>query len=59
MGQKTHPIGFRLGFNKEWTSRWFARGNDFARLLHEDLEIKKEIKKLAFPEYWSKGLVPR
>ncbi|HUT07503.1 MAG TPA: 30S ribosomal protein S3, partial [Candidatus Latescibacteria bacterium] len=26
MGQKTHPYGFRLGFNKQWTSRWFAKG---------------------------------
>ncbi|MGB4703648.1 MAG: 30S ribosomal protein S3 [Candidatus Saccharicenans sp.] len=44
MGQKTHPIGFRLGFNKQWTSRWFARGRDYARLLHEDLQIKKAVK---------------
>jgi len=44
VGQKTHPIGFRLGFNKQWTSRWFARGRDYARLLHEDLQIKKAVK---------------
>lgn len=59
MGQKTHPIGFRLGFNKEWTSRWFARGNDFARLLHEDLEIKKEIKKRYYHAGISRVLVER
>lgn len=59
MGQKTHPIGFRLGFNKEWTSRWFARGKEFARLLHEDLEIKKEIKKRYYHAGISRVLVER
>jgi small subunit ribosomal protein S3 len=59
VGQKTHPIGFRLGFNKEWTSRWFARGKEFARLLHEDLEIKKEIKKRYYHAGISRVLVER
>jgi len=45
VGQKTHPIGFRLGFNKQWTSRWFAKGAEYSRLMHEDLKMKKEIKK--------------
>lgn len=44
MGQKTHPYGFRLGFNKSWSSRWFAKGATYARLIHEDLRMKKEIK---------------
>jgi small subunit ribosomal protein S3 len=44
VGQKTHPIGFRLGFNKQWTSRWFARGRDYARLFHEDLQMKKAVR---------------
>ncbi|HEK86447.1 MAG: 30S ribosomal protein S3 [Candidatus Saccharicenans sp.] len=44
MGQKTHPIGFRLGFNRQWTSRWFARGRNYSRLLHEDLEMKKAVR---------------
>jgi small subunit ribosomal protein S3 len=44
LGQKTHPIGFRLGFNKTWSSRWFSRGHDYSRLIHEDLAMKKEIK---------------
>ena len=43
MGQKVHPYGFRLGYNKTWKSRWFAK-KDYALLLHEDLEIKKELK---------------
>ena len=44
MGQKTHPHGFRLGFNKNWNSRWFAKGPEYARLIHEDLAMKKAIK---------------
>jgi small subunit ribosomal protein S3 len=44
VGQKTHPFGFRLGFNKQWSSRWFAKGGTYARLIHEDLRMKKEIK---------------
>jgi len=44
VGQKTHPYGFRLGFNKPWTSRWFAKGPEYARLIHEDLRMKKAIK---------------
>ncbi len=45
MGQKTHPHGFRLGFNKQWSSRWFAKGPEYARLIHEDLRMKREVKK--------------
>jgi small subunit ribosomal protein S3 len=44
MGQKVHPIGFRLGFNKTWSSRWYAE-KDYATLLHEDLGLKKDLKK--------------
>jgi small subunit ribosomal protein S3 len=44
MGQKVHPIGFRLGFNKTWRSRWYAE-KDYAKLLHEDVALKKELKK--------------
>ena len=44
MGQKTHPYGFRLGFNKQWSSRWFAKGAEYGRLIHEDLKMKKVIK---------------
>lgn len=45
MGQKTHPLGFRLGFNKQWSSRWFSKGSDYGRLIHEDLAMKNLIKK--------------
>jgi small subunit ribosomal protein S3 len=44
MGQKTHPIGFRLGYIKTWDSRWFAK-RDYAAKLHEDLAIRRYIKK--------------
>ena len=45
MGQKTHPYGFRLGFNKDWKSRWFAEGIDYVDKLHEDLKLRRYIKK--------------
>lgn len=44
MGQKVHPYGFRLGYNRGWHSRWFAK-KDFGALLLEDLELKRELKK--------------
>jgi small subunit ribosomal protein S3 len=43
MGQKVNPIGLRLGINRTWDSRWFAR-HDYAKLLHQDLELRKFIK---------------
>src|SRR5450432_3115846 len=42
MGQKVHPYGFRLGFNKPWRSRWFAK-QGYAKLLQEDLELKANL----------------
>lgn len=44
MGQKTHPIGFRLGIIKTWNSRWFA-DRDFAKFLREDLTIRRYTNK--------------
>jgi small subunit ribosomal protein S3 len=44
LGQKTNPIGFRLGINRSWDSRWFA-GKDYAKFLLEDHEIRKFLKK--------------
>ena len=43
MGQKTHPIGFRLGYIKTWDSKWYAE-KDYARLLHEDIRLRNYIK---------------
>ena len=44
MGQKTHPVGFRLGFNKTWSSNWFDEKN-FADKLNEDILLRKYIHK--------------
>lgn len=43
MGQKTHPVGFRLGVIKTWNSRWFASDRKFADLVHEDMMVKRYI----------------
>jgi len=41
MGQKINPIGFRLGINRTWDSRWFADNAEYGQLLHEDLKMRK------------------
>ncbi len=43
MGQKVHPYGFRVGYTKNWRSRWFAK-QDYAKLLHEDLDLKASLR---------------
>jgi len=45
LGQKVHPYSFRLGYIRDWNSRWFARKKDFGALLIEDDKIRKHIKK--------------
>jgi small subunit ribosomal protein S3 len=47
LGRKVHPHGFRLGFIKDWRARWFAEGEEYADLLHEDLEVRKMIREQA------------
>ena len=44
MGQKVNPIGFRLGINRTWDSRWYA-GKEYGSLLHEDVKIREYIEK--------------
>jgi len=44
VGQKVHPYGFRLGFNKTWRSRWYAE-KKYAELLHEDLRLRADLKR--------------
>jgi small subunit ribosomal protein S3 len=44
VGQKIHPIGFRLKAIRGWQSRWYAPKGEYAKLLHEDLRIRKYIK---------------
>lgn len=43
MGRKVHPYGFRLGVIRDWKARWYAEGDDYANLLHEDLKIRGHI----------------
>ncbi len=45
MGQKTHPIGLRLGIIRSWNSKWFANDRDFADLLHQDVKIRRYLDK--------------
>jgi small subunit ribosomal protein S3 len=43
LGRKVHPYGFRLGVIRDWKARWYAEGDDYADLLHEDVKIRKYI----------------
>ena len=43
MGQKINPIGFRLGINRTWDSRWYANTGEYSKLLHEDMKIRKDL----------------
>ncbi len=58
MGQKVNPNGFRLGVNRTWSSRWYSKG-DYAKLLHQDLEIKKYVEKKFSSASISKVVIER
>ncbi len=58
MGQKINPIGFRLGITKTWDSKWYAEA-DYAKLLHEDLAIRKYLKKRLYSSGVSKIEIER
>lgn len=58
MGQKINPIGFRLGVTKTWDSKWYAE-SDYAKLLHEDLAIRKYLKKRLYSSGVSKIEIER
>jgi small subunit ribosomal protein S3 len=45
MGQKIHPIGFRLSVSKNWGSRWYANSKNFSAMLNEDLKVRDYLKK--------------
>lgn len=47
MGQKVHPFGFRLGYNKNWQSRWFSR-KEYPAFVFEDNQIRNYVKKLLY-----------
>jgi small subunit ribosomal protein S3 len=58
LGQKVHPIGFRLGVIKTWDSKWYAEA-DYAKYLHEDIAIRKFLKKRLFNSGVSKIEIER
>lgn len=58
MGQKVHPYGFRLGYNKNWLSRWFSK-KEYASFVFEDHNIRKFVKKLLFSAGISKIEIER
>jgi small subunit ribosomal protein S3 len=45
LGRKVHPTGFRLGVIKDWESKWFAEGEEYAQLLAEDTAIRDQVRK--------------
>jgi small subunit ribosomal protein S3 len=59
MGQKVNPIGLRLGINRTWDSRWFASGEDYSRLLHDDIKVRKELKKRLYQAGVSRIIIER
>ena len=54
MGQKIHPIGFRIGVSEPWRSRWFARGKDYPAQVLLDYQVRKLIK-----DRFRKGIISR
>ena len=59
MGNKSSAIGLRLQINRTWDSRWFAEGQDYGRLLLEDLRIRKHIMKILPQAAISKVVIER
>jgi small subunit ribosomal protein S3 len=59
MGQKVNPVGLRLGINRTWDSRWFADGLDYGRLLHQDIKVRRELKKRLYQAGVSRIIIER
>ena len=59
MGQKIHPIGFRLAVSKNWGSRWFANTKSFGPMLNEDLKVREYLKKKLSHASVSKVVIER
>ncbi len=59
MGQKIHPVGFRLPVTRQWSSRWFANNRNFATMLAEDLKVREFLKKRLKSAAVSKVLIER
>lgn len=58
MGQKVHPFGFRLGYNKNWQSRWFSK-REYPEFVYEDSKIREYVKKLLYHASLSKIEIER
>ena len=59
MGQKVNPIGLRLGINRTWDSRWFADGHEYGKLLHEDIKVRRQLKKRLYQAGVSRIIIER
>ena len=59
MGQKVNPVGLRLGINRTWDSRWFADGPEYGRLLHEDIKVRRQLKKRLYQAGVSRIIIER
>ena len=59
MGHKVNPVGLRLGINRTWDSRWYASGAGYARMLHEDLAIRRLVRSQLSQAGISKVVVER
>ena len=59
MGQKVNPHGLRVGVIKDWDAKWYANKNNYAELLHEDIEIRKYIKDKMFEAGISRIVIER
>src|SRR6059058_2502335 len=59
MGQKINPVGLRLGINRTWDSRWFADGPEYGRLLHEDIKVRRQLKKRLYQAGVSRIIIER
>jgi small subunit ribosomal protein S3 len=59
VGQKVHPVGFRVGVIKDWESKWFAGGREYTHLLGEDIAIRQLITKRLYNASVSKAEIER
>ncbi|MBI2320234.1 MAG: 30S ribosomal protein S3 [Betaproteobacteria bacterium] len=59
MGQKIHPIGFRLSINKDWSSRWYANSRNFGGMLIEDVKVRDYLKRKLAHASVSKVIIER
>lgn len=59
MGQKIHPIGFRLSVNKNWSSKWYSNSKNFSDLLLKDIDVRAYLKKKLAGAMVSKIVIER